>query len=275
MLTDHHTHLRPDDDPLDEEALSIETIVPHVAAAMDQGLEAVAITEHVYRFRAVKPAWAHEYWQAQTEWDIDAYWEALSEAKAIGFPLLVGIECDWLPDGQDVLVEALRGRPWDLILGSIHWVDEGAVDYDLYSAFDHIDSEALWRGYVDRYTRAAMSGQFDVMTHSDLPKSFGPLPSPTTLNWSYDTIADALAEAGVCVEISTAGLRKAAQDLYPSQVLLERCCERGVPIVLSSDAHVPADIGRDFDLAVEAALAAGYSEVMQIKGRDRRAVPIG
>jgi len=45
--------------------------------------------------------------------------------------------------------------------------------------------------------------------------------------------------------------------------------------VLSSDAHVPADIGRDFDLAVQAALAAGYSEVMQIKGRDRRAVPIG
>ncbi len=275
MLTDHHTHLRPDDDPLDEEALSIETIVPHVAAAMDQGLEAVAITEHIYRFRAAKPAWAHEYWQTQTEWDIDAYWEALSEAKSIGFPLLIGIECDWLPEGQDVLVEALRGRPWDLILGSIHWVDEGAVDYDLYSAFDHIDSDALWRGYVDRYTRAAMSGQFDVMTHSDLPKSFGPLPSSTTLEWAYDTIADALAEAGVCVEISTAGLRKAAQELYPSQALLERYYERGVPIVLSSDAHVPADIARDFDLAVQAAVAAGYSEVMQIKGRDRRAVPIG
>jgi hypothetical protein len=95
----------------------------------------------------------------------------------------------------------LRGRPWDLILGSIHWVDEGAVDNDLYSAFDHIDSEALWRGYVDRYTRAAMSGQFDVMTHSDLPKSFGPLPSSTTLNWAYDSIADALAEAGVCAAI--------------------------------------------------------------------------
>ena len=100
MLTDHHTHLRPDDDPLDEEALSIETIVPHVAAAMDRGLAQVAITEHVYRFRVAKPAWAHPYWDTQTQWDIDAYWDALSEAKAAGFPLLIGIECDWLPSGQ-------------------------------------------------------------------------------------------------------------------------------------------------------------------------------
>ncbi len=275
MLTDHHTHLAPDDDPLDEEALSIERIVAHVTAAMDRGLAAVAVTEHIYRFRVAKPAWAHPYWETQTQWDIDAYWEALSEAKAIGFPLLVGIECDWLPTGQEVLVEALRGRPWDLILGSIHWVDEGAVDYDLYSAFDHIDSEALWRGYVDRYARAALSGQFDVMTHADLPKSFGPLPSPATLGWAYDAIADALAEGGVCLEVSTAGLRKAARELYPSRALLERCNQRGVPIVLSSDAHAPADIARDFELAVEAAVAAGYSEVQQLKGRDRRAVPIG
>jgi histidinol-phosphatase (PHP family) len=275
VLTDHHTHLRPDDTPLDEEALSIETIVPHVAAAMDAGLAQVAVTEHVYRFRVAKPAWAHPYWDTQTQWDIDAYWEALAEAKAAGFPLLIGIECDWLPEHQDVLVDALAGRPWDVLLGSIHWVDEGAVDYDLYSAFKEIDPDALWRGYVDRYTRAALSGQFDVMTHADLPKSFGPLPSVETLDWALDRIADALAEAGCCTEISTAGLRKAAREIYPGPSLLERCCARGVPVVLSSDAHEPEHVGFAFDQAVEAALAAGYTEVQEFKGRDRRGVPIG
>jgi histidinol-phosphatase (PHP family) len=174
-----------------------------------------------------------------------------------------------------VLVDALRGRPWDLILGSIHWVDEGAVDYDLYSAFKEIDPDALWRGYVDRYTRAALSGQFDVMTHADLPKSFGPLPSAATLDWAYDRIADALEQAGCCLEISTAGLRKAARELYPAPSLLERVCARGVPIVLSSDAHEPENVGFAFDQAVQAALDAGYTQVMEIKGRDRRAVPIG
>ena len=50
---------------------------------------------------------------------------------------------------------------------------------------------------------------------------------------------------------------------------------RGVPVVLSSDAHEPENVGFAFDQAVQAALDAGYSEVMEIKGRDRRAVPIG
>jgi histidinol-phosphatase (PHP family) len=154
-------------------------------------------------------------------------------------------------------------------------VDEGAVDYDLYSAFKEIDPDGLWRGYVDRYSRAALSGQFDVMTHADLPKSFGPLPSPETLEWSFERIADALAESGCCLEISTAGLRKAAKEIYPGPSLLERVCARGVPVVLSSDAHEPENVGFAFDQAVQAARAAGYTEVMELRGRDRRAVPIG
>ena len=87
--------------------------------------------------------------------------------------------------------------------------------------------------------------------------------------------ADALAEAGCCTEVSTAGLRKAAEEIYPGPDLLARCCARGVPVVLSSDAHEPAHVGFAFGQAVAAAAAAGYAEVVEFKGRDRRAVPIG
>lgn len=274
-MIDHHTHLAPDDHALDEEVLSVERIAAHASAALARGLDAVCVTEHIYRFRVAQPAWQHPYWQEQTTWDIDAYWEALAEAKEIGFPLRIGIECDWLPEHQDVLVDALAGRPWDVILGSIHWVDEGAVDYDRYSAFDVIEPDALWRGYVDRYARAALSGQFDVMTHADLPKSFGPLPGAAVLEQAYDDIADAVREAGVCVEISTAGLRKAAREVYPGPALLERLQAREVPIVLSSDAHEPENVGHAFDQALAAAAAAGYTEVMEFSGRERRAVPLG
>jgi histidinol-phosphatase (PHP family) len=48
-----------------------------------------------------------------------------------------------------------------------------------------------------------------------------------------------------------------------------------VPVVLSSDAHEPENVGFAFDQAVQAARAAGYTEVMELRGRDRRAVPIG
>jgi histidinol-phosphatase (PHP family) len=274
VLTDHHTHLAPDGDPLDEEAVSLERIVAHTAAAMDRGLAAVAITEHVYRFRAAAPAWDHPYWREQAQWDIDAYWEALAEAQEAGFPLRIGIECDYLGEGQEEIDAALAGRPWDLLLGSVHWIADGALDHPDFLAFDRVEPDDLWRSYGERYAQAALSGRFDVMTHADLPKSFGPLPTAAVRDEVFDTIAAALEQADVCVEISTAGLRKAAQELYPGPDLLTRCYQRGVPIVFSSDAHEPADVGRDFDLAVRAAVDTGYSEVMEIKGRDRRAVPL-
>lgn len=275
MLTDFHTHLAPDDEPLDEAVVSLERIVAHTAAAMDRGLSAVAVTEHVYRFRAVAAAWDHPYWQAQAQWDIDAYVEALGEAQEAGFPLLVGLECDWLGEGQETIDSALAGYPWDVLLGSVHWIRDGALDHPDFLAFDRLEPDEVWRRYAERYAEAALSGRFDVMTHPDLPKSFGPAPSATVLRDAQERIADALGEAGICVEVSTAGLRKAARELYPSAEFLRCLRERDVPIVLSSDAHIPADIGRDFDVATAAAHEAGYSEVMEFRRRDRRAVPLG
>lgn len=275
MLTDFHTHLAPDGEDLDEAVISLERIVAHTAAAMDRGLAAVAVTEHVYRFRAVAGAWDHPYWQAQARWDIDAYVDALGEAQDAGFPLLLGLECDWLGAGQEVIDAALEGYPWDVLLGSVHWIPDGALDHPDFLAFDRLGPDEVWQRYGARYAEAALSGRFDVMTHPDLPKSFGPAPSEVVRSEAYERIADAVATAGVCVEISTAGLRKAAAEIYPSADLLRRFAERDVPIVLSSDAHVPADIGRDFDRAIAAAHEAGYSEVMEFRRRDRRAVPLG
>jgi histidinol-phosphatase (PHP family) len=275
MLTDWHTHLAPDDEPLDEAVISLERIVAHTAAAMDRGLAAVAVTEHVYRFRAVATAWDHPYWQAQAQWDIEAYVEALGEAQEAGFPLLLGLECDWLGKGQEEIDAAIAGYPWDVLLGSVHWIADGALDHPDFLAFDRLDPDEVWRRYGERYAEAALSGRFDVMTHPDLPKAFGPDPSNAVRADAHRRIADAVAEAGICVEVSTAGLRKASHELYPSADLLRLFCERDVPIVLSSDAHVPSDIGRDFDVATAAAREAGYSEVMEFRRRDRRAVPLG
>jgi histidinol-phosphatase (PHP family) len=47
------------------------------------------------------------------------------------------------------------------------------------------------------------------------------------------------------------------------------------PITLASDAHVPADVGRDFDRAVAHARAAGYQNVTVFDGREARQEPLG
>jgi len=75
---------------------------------------------------------------------------------------------------------------------------------------------------------AAASGVFDVLAHLDLAKVFGHAASQAVVASEHDRTADAIAAAGVAVEISTAGLRKAAGELYPAQDLLRALHRRGV-----------------------------------------------
>src|SRR5690606_10309942 len=91
----------------------------------------------------------------------------------------------------------------------------------------------------------------------------------------YRRAADAFARAGVAIEVSTAGLRKPAGELYPAAPFLAACRRAGVPATLASDAHRPADVGRDFDQAVAALRAAGYDSILRFRAREPRAVPLG
>jgi histidinol-phosphatase (PHP family) len=81
--------------------------------------------------------------------------------------------------------------------------------------------------------------------------------------------------AGVCVEISTAGLHKPVGELYPDPELLAAFCERGVPITLASDAHEPSHVGRNLDQAVALAREVGYGTITVFDRREGRQEPLG
>ena len=91
---------------------------------------------------------------------------------------------------------------------------------------------------------AAASGLFDTLAHPDLVKMYGP-----EIPWDWSAVAESLE--GVRVEVSSAGLHKPHGKLYPNAELLRQAKERGVEITLASDAHVPQNVGRDLDRAIE------------------------
>ena len=47
-----------------------------------------------------------------------------------------------------------------------------------------------------------------------------------------------------------------------------------IPVVISSDAHAPGEVGRDFDQAAAAVRAAGYAHTVRFAGRVRRLEPL-
>ena len=115
-----------------------------------------------------------------------------------------------------------------------------------------------------------------MLFRSDLVKIFNYLPADEAfLLEQYDRATAALAQSKTCVEISTAGLRKPTGTIYPDKRLLQMCHDKKIPIVLSSDAHVPDHVGADFDQALQLAREIGYKTVMTFSKGERQEYPLG
>jgi histidinol-phosphatase (PHP family) len=77
------------------------------------------------------------------------------------------------------------------------------------------------------------------------------------------------------VEVSTAGLRKPAAEIYPAPALLEMCLDAGRPVALSSDAHEPDQLGHEYERAVELLGDLGVTEIAVFDRRERRLAELG
>ena len=86
---------------------------------------------------------------------------------------------------------------------------------------------------------------------------------------------DGIAQSGIAVEVSTAGLRKRVGEIYPAPAFLEMCLDAGAPVALSSDAHRPQDVGADYDRALELLQDLGVSELCVFDHRQRSLHPVG
>jgi histidinol-phosphatase (PHP family) len=234
----------------------------------------VGVSEHVYRFRQALEVWDHPLWQHYARDDLDDYCAFVREET----DLRLGIEADFIPGREDRTANLLESREWDYVVGSVHFLGERAVDYDRYDVWTTGDSpEKVWRRYFEWIGEAARTGLFDILAHPDLVKVWGPeRPRPDgDLRRYYEHAMDGIAESGIAIEVSTAGLRKPTRELYPAPAFLEMCLEAGNPIALSSDAHAADQLGAGYDVALEVLGELGVQELCVFAGRERRLEPIG
>ncbi len=156
----------------------------------------------------------------------------------------------------------------------MHWVAGDWIDAPGSARRHETEgSEALFTEYYRLLGKACASGLFDVITHFDLPKKFGHA-RPDGAVAAEAAAVDAAARAGVAAEVSSAGLRKPVGELYPAPGLLASLVGRGVPLVLSSDAHAPAEVAWARERVLEAARAAGAREHLSFRRRRPRRHPL-
>ena len=192
--------------------------------------------------------------------------------------LRLGIEADYLAGREEQTANVLQARAFDYVVGSVHFVREGALDMDEFSVWEASRSpEQIWRRYFSTLGEAARSGLFDVLAHPDLVKYWGsarPLPEGDLRRY-YELAIDGIAESGIAVEVSTAGLRKPVKEIYPAPAFLAMCLEAGAPVALSSDAHSPEDVGAGYERALELLDELGVRELCVFERRQRTLAPIG
>ena len=156
------------------------------------------------------------------------------------------------------MVELLRAHPFDYVIGSVHFLDGwGFDDPSQVGEFEGRDMDEVYRAYYAHLVEAAGSGAFTMLGHLDLVKKFGHRPV-ASMDAEIERVADEMARQGVVAEINTSGLHKPVAEIYPSDHILAILRRRGVAVTFGSDAHAPADVGRDLIAAVRAAAKAGF-----------------
>jgi histidinol-phosphatase (PHP family) len=228
----------------------------------------------VHRFEQALAVWQHPFWREYAVDDLDAYCEFVRERT----DLRLGVEADFIVGAEDRMASLLDERDFDYVVGSVHFLRDQSIDMDDYSVWDRGHSpEEIWERYFQTLGQAARSGLFDILAHPDLVKVWGPeRPRPAgDPRRYYEPAVEAIAESGIAVEVSTAGLRKRAREIYPAEAFLQMCVDAGAPVALSSDAHRPEDVGADYAQALELLARVGIGELCVFEHRSRRLEPIG
>jgi histidinol-phosphatase (PHP family) len=264
-MLDYHLHLWPHGQR--DTAPTIEQLAGYCQRAEAAGVREIALTEHLFRFvqadRLLRDFWdddpdpalrrsmAH-YWDDHARADLDTYVSCVQAARDAGLPVVLGLEVDYYRDRMDDVGSLLSGYPFDVLLGSVHWLGAWRFD-DIDDALSMAqwsarDVDAAWRDYCTAIEELAASRVCDVLAHPDLVKAAGHRSGTPEECW--DRLVEAASASGMAAEVSSAGWRKPAQEAYPAPGLLARLAAAGVPLTTASDAHGLPDVAhRSAELA--------------------------
>ena len=252
-ITDHHSLLQADYHTHPQghrvQRYSAELLQPWVDSARTKGISDLAFTDH-------------DRFHAGIDFDqIDRLREANPDVK-----IRSGIEWDNDPE------TSAAGREWiernwerlDFVLGSVHYLDQPDQMFDTIpdgaGQFVGRDPNEIYTDYFSRVRVMAESGLVDCLAHLDLIKIHGHRPCGELAPLVEDTL-DLLRDRNLAIELSTAGWRKPADELYPSDEIIRLTLDRGIPFTIASDAHSWAQLGENYDRLAQKIAQFGIREI--------------
>ncbi len=263
MIADYHLHT-----PLCKHASGAPE--EYARRAVERGIEEIGFSDHSPMPPGFDPEW---------RMSIGQYGDYVDMVRACrkAFPGLVirlGLEADYHPGTEGFVREILGRHEFDYVIGSVHFLGDWGFDNpENAGRFEGRDLHATYAEYYGLVAALARTGLYDIVGHPDVIKKFGHRPSR-----DYEPLEraalEAVAEAGMALDVNTSGLRRPAREIYPSLRILRAARSMGIGITFGSDAHEPGRVGDAFADAAAHAKAAGYASFRRYAGRAYTEVPL-
>jgi histidinol-phosphatase (PHP family) len=287
-MLDYHVHLWPHEES--SVWFQLDQIAQYCDEAARHGVSELALTEHAHRFvdivDKVGPFWLRhheptsaamaEYIDFHARNSLEAYVTLAQRAKDEGLPVKIGLEVDYVRDSMGVIAGVLDQYPFDVLIGSVHWL--GTWQFDDLSSSVQMNEwttrvvDEVWRDYATNIEELSDSHVVDVLAHPDLIKVAGHVASSPDELWSR--VAEAALRADVSLECSSAGWKKPVAEQYPSEGMMNVLVERELTFTTASDAHRLERVGeRAHDIA-DLLASRGVHELASYERRQRRMVPL-
>ncbi|WDQ33835.1 histidinol-phosphatase HisJ [Paenibacillus marchantiae] len=267
MLIDYHTHH-------ERCGHAVGKLEAYVQRGVEIGLSQIGLSDHMPLLH-VDPA--HYYPEMAMPMDeLPRYVEecfSLKERYRGQIDVRVGLEGDYI-EGWETEIRAIIERyPWDYVIGSVHFLGEWDItDFRQTHHWEGKDVLEVYRQYYDAVSKAAATGMYDIMGHTDVIKRFGFTPAPEQTEERIDlenAALQAIAKSGCAMELNASGLSKPCAEMFPGRRMLTEAIQLGIPMTLGSDAHDPLKLG-DYLPEAEALLRElGCTEVAVFEGRQR------
>lgn len=209
-------------------------------AAAEKGLREICFTDHIdYDPLGQMGCMA---------FDDGAYADAYDGLSVPGLTIRLGMEFGMTANNREQFQKDLRRRPFDFVIGSVHFAD----DLDVYFA-------PYWQGKTvfqaeRRYLETTLAcvlahDDFDVLGHLTYLGKSRSHPAPRPIPYEQhrelvDEILSALVRKGKGLELNTSGMDRCG-DFLPSLDYFHRFRQLGGSIVtVGSDAHDPVRVGQ-------------------------------
>jgi histidinol-phosphatase (PHP family) len=251
-----------------------ENLEKYVIKAIDKGFEALGFSPH-------SPLPFENEWSISYE-NLKVYLKTAEELKikySDKIKLYTGLELDYIPYYSDDFDKIIDKEKLDYRIGSVHlvkimdraetWFIDGKEEFFFKGIDKYFGGNA--RNAVEAFYMQTIdmikTQEFDIIGHLDKVEMHNKERLFSIQDdWYKELITQVLEEVKIhkiIVELNTRGVYSGkSNEYFPSEYILKECLEKDIPVIISTDSHMPEQIDMQFEEAVNHLKSIGFKKTV-------------